>query len=153
MRRDYVTLTVRLPDRDETDIPAVELAFDGPLDQLEGRLQDADGTPRQGDDVDVAYRLQTPMEAENPAGVFSITDRLTGEYLLEANAEAEQVLDLVAAARATDERGDGPDGCYRVELHDDGDRTWTFEKETLLVYDHEGSLLRKESLIPSGIEL
>jgi hypothetical protein len=151
MRRDYVTLTVHLPDRDDTDTPTVELAFDGPDDLLEQHLRDVDGTAFEATDVDVAYRLQTPAEADDSTGVFSLTDRLTGEYVLEANADTEEILALVTAARANANRADESRGCYRIALHDG--ETWTVETETLLVYDHEGSLLRKESLIPSGIEL
>jgi hypothetical protein len=151
MRRDYVTLTVRLPDRDETDRPIVELAFDGPENLLEQRLQSSDGDTLSGEDVDVAYRLQTPVEDDDPTGVFSLTHRLTGEYLLEANVEADTILDLVNAAKAAADP-DGRGGCYRIELQEDG-RSWQFDSGTLLVYDQSGSLLRQHSLIPSGVEL
>jgi hypothetical protein len=44
-------------------------------------------------------RLQGPVEDPDTEGVLSLTRRLTGEYLLEANAQAPAILDVVDAAR------------------------------------------------------
>jgi len=153
MRRDYITLHVR-PAATASDgpaVPTIVVEYDGPNDLLADRLQHTDGDPLDAADIDVAFRLQTAPDADDATGVFSLTDRLTGEYVLEANVAAEQLLELIPAARKDEDTGDCP-GCYRVELRQDDD-TRTFEKETLLVYDDEGSLLRQHSLIPSGVEL
>jgi hypothetical protein len=141
MRRDHFTVSTH-PDRSP---PTVVVRFDGPTGTLTDRLAD-DGVPAS-DDVDASFRLQGPVDGEDTEGAFSLTRRLTGEYLLEANAEAAAVLDVVGAARNSD------DTSYRIRIvRPDADPV-VYEKETLLVYNDQGSLLRQHSLIPSGVEL
>lgn len=144
MRRDYFTLTVETHGDD--DQPVAHIEFDGPSDVLTQRL-----TPDE--DVDVAFRYQSRVEADDATGVFSVTDRMTGDFVLEANADATTVADLVDAAREYGQATSDAEGCYRVVLTRDGETAFETEKRTLLVYDNEGSLLRQHSLIPSGVEL
>lgn len=151
MRRDYVTLTARHVDAVDDQIPTAELAVDDAVDALAERFVTAAGGPLEADDVDVAYRLQTRVDDAEATGVFSLSNRVTGEFLFEVNAPADAVLELVDAARDSD-TGD-TDASYRVAIRQDGDDVATYEKRTLLVYDEEGSLLRQHSLIPSGVEL
>jgi hypothetical protein len=140
MRRDHFTVVAE-PARDP---PAVAVTFDGPAGTLTERLAD-DGVPA-AEDVDVVLRLQGPVDDPETVGVLSLTRRLTGEYLLEANADAEELLGVVSAARDAE-------NTYAVRIERPADETVVYEKETLLVYDEEGSLLRQHSLIPSGVEL
>ncbi|ELZ22462.1 hypothetical protein C475_18158 [Halosimplex carlsbadense 2-9-1] len=150
MRRDYVTLELRHVDRDGDRLPTAVLRYDGPSTLLEERLTDAGGEPLGRERVDIAFRLRT---ADGDAtGVFSLTNRLTGEFVVEVNADAESVRELVDAARRDDDPDDA-DGCYRVVVERDGEAVASYEKRTLLVYDDEGGLLRQHSLIPSGVEL
>jgi len=151
MRRDYVTLALRDTDLDCDERPTAELTFDGPADVLDERLGDADGDALDSERIDVAFRFRTATDADDPAGVFSLTNRVTGDFVLEVNADAESVLDLVSAARRA--RTDDDESRYRVVVRRDGDDIAVYEKRTLLVYDDEGSLLRQHSLIPSGVEL
>lgn len=150
MRRDYVTLELRHVDRDGDRLPTAVLAYDGPSDLLEERLTDAGGEPLDRERVDVAFRLRT-VDGD-ATGVFSLTNRLTGEFVVEVNADADSVRELVDAARRDDDPDDA-DGCYRVVVERDGETVADYEKRTLLVYDDEGNLLRQRSLIPSGVEL
>jgi hypothetical protein len=150
MRRDYVTLELRHVDRDGDHLPTAVLTYDGPSDLLEERLTDAVGEPLDRERVDVAFRLRTADG--DTTGVFSLTNRLTGEFVVEVNVDAEPVRGLVDAARRDDDLDDA-DGCYRVVVERDGEAVADYEKRTLLVYDDEGSLLRQRSLIPSGVEL
>ncbi|WP_435194374.1 DUF5793 family protein [Natronomonas sp. EA1] len=136
MRRDYFTLEVSEDD----EPPAARIAFEGPDDRFTERLaEDADA-------VDLAFRLQKSPGAADE-GVLAVTDRLTGEFILECNAPVEDVFALVGAARAGDEHR------YQFTVSVNGDPTFDSEKSTFLVYDHEGELLRERSLIPSGVEL
>jgi hypothetical protein len=161
MRRDYVTLDVRDIDEDGTERPAVVLTFEGPTELLDDRLTDADGRLDR-ERVDVAFRLQTPVDDDEATGVFSLANRVTGEFVLEVNADAGPVLDLVSAVRKGADPDDA-DGRYRIVVREgtaDGEddpeggaAEVVYEKRTLLVYDEEGSLLRQHSLIPSGVEL
>jgi hypothetical protein len=150
MRRDYVTLDVRYTDPDGDQLPTAVLTVEGSADLLGERLVTAEGERLGADRIDVAFRLQTSVDDEEATGVFSLSNRVTGEFVLEVNADAGTVLDLVETAR------DGPDGrdaCYRVVVRQSDEEVAVYEKGTLLVYDEEGNLLRQRSLIPSGVEL
>lgn len=146
MRRDYFTITLENVDTTE-DKPGLHIDFEGPSETLDERLTD------DIDDIDVGFRLQTPVDDADASGVFSIAERVTGEFLLEVNADADTVFELVDAAREYGQTTSDSDGCFSVTLRDEGDLVFETRKRTLLVYDNEGSLLRQHSLIPSGVEL
>jgi len=145
MRRDHFTLAVEDADPGAAAPPSLVLTYEGPAGDLTARLTAEGGLP-DGGEVDASFRLQDPIDAAGATGVFGLTRRLTGEYLLETNAGADAVRSLVAAARAEG-------GAYRVRIERPGAGDVALEKETLLVYDPEGNLLRKDSLIPGGVEL
>jgi hypothetical protein len=145
MRRDHFTLQTANVDPQTTAPPTLVLTYEGPAENLTARLTEEKTLP-EGDDVDAAFRLHDPVDAADAAGVFSLTRRLTGEYLLEANAPAADVLELAEAAREEN-------GVYPVRIGRPGAEDPVFDKETLLVYDRDGSLLRGDSLIPGGVEL
>jgi len=151
MRRDYVTLAVRNTDASD-QLPTVELTVDEQTELLDERLLTAEGDRLDADRVDVAFRLRTPVDAEDASGVLGLSDRITGEFVLEANADADAILDLVDVARAEDADGEG-DGCYRVVIVRNGEPVASYGKRMLLVYDDDGNLVRQHSLIPSGVEL
>jgi hypothetical protein len=140
MRRDHFTLAV-----ENNDPPTLVLTYEGPGGNLTARLT-VNGDLPDGGEVDATFRLRDPIDAPDATGVFGLTRRLTGEYLLETDAEAETVRSLVDAARAEG-------GSYRVRIDRPGADDVVLGKETLLVYGAEGNLLRKDSLIPSGVEL
>lgn len=148
MRRDNFTVTVRIPDTD-AEPPALDIEYTGPASTLTSQLTDESGGLYPADEIDTAFRLQDPLDGDDPTGVFGLTHRVTGEYLLEVNADAETILDLVQAARDTD---DGT-GSYHVRIERSDDDPVDHEMDSLLVYDSEGDLLRQHSLIPSGVEL
>ncbi|QWC19923.1 DUF5793 family protein [Halorubrum sp. 2020YC2] len=160
MRRDYFDLTVDgVGDgADSRSPPLVRIDFHGPAELLRGRLSGggsddgADGDDLlTADEIDVAFRLREPLgEADDPEGVVGVTNRYTGDFILELNETATDVLPFIHAARDATDDGDAR---YRVEIDVEGERLVAYDKDTFLVYDHEGNLLRSESLIPSGVEL
>lgn len=157
MRRDYFELDVSnlgwVDGDDDPEQPLVEIEFTGPVDSLRDRLSGLDGNLLDANEVDVAFRLQEPLDDDESApGVVGVTNRITGEFILELNESAADVLRFIRAARTYGEAGDD-DGCYEVVISSDGDELVTYEKRTFLVYDVDGEVLREESLIPSGIEL
>ena len=158
MRRDYFELEVDNVDWVEGSgdprQPHVSIDFHGPENLLEDRLTGPSAELLDASETDVAFRLQEPHE-ENPeaAGVVGVTNRVTGEFIVELNEEADDVLRFIRAAREYGESIGDEDGNYAVEITVDSDPLVTYEKETFLVYDAEGNLLRTESLIPSGVEL
>ncbi|WP_276271645.1 DUF5793 family protein [Haloarcula litorea] len=143
MRRDYFTIDVQ-HDPDDEGTPTVSIDYDGPDSALRERLTTATGGTLDASEVDVAFRRQ----ADSDAGVLSLTNRLTGEFVLEVEAATDDLAALVDAA----ERREG-DGSYEVRLTDGDGKSLVYEKSTLLVYDHDGDLLRQRSLIPGGVEL
>lgn len=140
MRREDFTTDV---DSDE-QTPRLTVTFDGAPETLRDRLATG-GEPPEASDLDVTYR-RTPTD---DPGVLGVTDRLTGEFVFEAPLEEPALRSLV---EATNRLAEG-DRHYRLRIEPgDGDLI-EFEKETLLVYDAEGSLNRERSLIPGGVEL
>ena len=170
MRRDYFELEVTNIDwvgsGEDPEKPLVEIEFSGPGDLLRERLSDAEGETLAGEDVDVAFRLQGDLETDDAApGVVAVTNRITGDFVLELNETADDVLRFIEAARTYGEAVEhgssnqgSPDnavenGGYRVVVSIDGQELVEYEKDTFLVYDADGEFLREESLIPPGVEL
>ena len=157
MRRDYFELDVQNIDwvdaDDDPEKPTVHIEFHGPEELLRERLTDVDGNVLDAEETDVAFRLQGPLGDSNTGGVVGVTNRITGDFILELNEDADDVLRFIRAARAYGQSTGDAEGRYRVEIRIDGDDDVVYEKSTFLVYDEDGSLLRSESLIPSGVEL
>jgi hypothetical protein len=149
MRRDHFNVATRNLGTDETGRPTLDVEYTGPSETLTDQLTDDNSEPYSADAIDAAFRLQGALDAEDVPGVFSLTHRITGEYLLELNAEAETVLTLVRAVRDVDE----DDASYRIRVERDDSEPVYYEMDTLFVYDENGDLLRQDSLIPSGVEL
>lgn len=149
MRRDHFTVAVRDAD---TGQPMLDISYDGPSELLRQQLTDDGGDVFEPDTVDAAFRLQGSLDEAETKGVFSLTHRLTGEFLLEVNMTADDVFSLIDSVRGqSDEDGEG--SSYRIRIdQDEGDRI-ELEKEALFVYDTSGDLLHQQSLIPSGVEL
>ncbi|MGM0606488.1 MAG: DUF5793 family protein [Halobacteriota archaeon] len=157
MRREDFTLDVSNIDWVDGDgspsQPHVLISVSGTAEQLTTRLTDSDGSLLSAEETDVAFRLQEPLERNADAsGVVGVTNRITGEFILELNEEATDVLRFIRAAREYGATTDD-DGKYRVDITVNDETLVRYEKSTLLVYDTDGNLLRSKSLIPSGIEL
>lgn len=155
MRRDSVTLEVAnvswYGDGRDPRQPTLTIHVDDDASTLRERLLDGD-VPLDAGDVDVTFRFQgSPDDADQP-GVLALTNRVTGEYLLEVNAGATAVEEFVSAARRYGEHtGDATK--YRTRIVADDEPLADLEKRTLLVYSSDGELLRQHSLIPSGVEI
>jgi hypothetical protein len=158
MRRDYFELDVDnvtwVDDSGDPKKPLVRIDFRGPRKELERRLADPSGGYLDAQETDVAFRLQDSLDTADAEGVVSVTNRITGDFVLELNQTADDVLTFIRAAREYGRTAvDSDDGRYRVEVSIDGDDVVVYEKQTFLVYDADGNLLRSHSLIPSGVEL
>jgi hypothetical protein len=148
MRRDHFTLTADNTDTDDPAQPTLSIRYDGPEETLIAQLGNGDGGLLAADEIDAALRLQDSVDDADAMGVFSLTHRITGEYLIEANVDAAEIIDLVTATR---NESDGE--TYRIEIERDDGETVVYEMDSLIVYDDSGELLRQYSLIPSGVEL
>lgn len=157
MRRDYFTLEVDNVDWVDDDgspaKPAVTIDFEGPASTLRERLTTTDDELLDAAETDVAYRLRSGLESPDAEGVVSVTNRVTGDYVLELNEDADDVLRFIRAARTYGKESDEDDGHYGVTILIDEEEVAVYEKNTFLVYDQEGNLMRQHSLIPSGVEL
>lgn len=153
MRREYFDLHVHNTDRaadGEPQKPTVVIDFDGPSEVLEARLAGSDRFV-DAEETDVNYRFHE--DGPEGRGVLSITNRITGDFVLELNADTDSVLEFIRAARAYGEATGSDEGRYQVTVRLDGNELLTHEKSTFLVYNHEGNLVRQHSLIPGGVEL
>jgi len=157
MRRDYFELDVSNVDwvdgSGSPEKPNVAIDFAGPADELRDRLTDTTGDLLDAEGTDAAFRLTDDVDDPDASGVVSVTNRITGDFVLELNVDAEDVLRFVRAARRYGESTDDGDGRYRVEIRVDDGELAVYEKSTFLVYSSDGDLLRGHSLIPSGVEL
>jgi hypothetical protein len=157
MRRDYFELDVSnvewVDGSGSPEKPNVVIGFTGATADLRDRLTDSAGDLLDAEETDAAFRLTDDADDPDASGVVSVTNRLTGDFLLELNVDADDVLQFVRAARRYGESTDDGEGRYRVEIRVDGDELVVYEKATFLVYSSDGDLLRGQSLIPSGVEL
>jgi hypothetical protein len=149
MRRDHFTVVSESLDPAGAERPTLDIQYDGPGETLTGQLTETGDDIVDAAHIDAAFRLQDDPDSDDAEGVFSLTHRITGEYLLECNAAVDAILSLVTAARDAAE----DDGSYRIRIHREDGEPITFDLDALLVYGADGDLLRKRSLIPSGVEL
>jgi hypothetical protein len=156
MRRDYFTLDVRniswVEDDGSPEKPTVTIEFDGPASTLRERLTGPEDEFLAATETDVAFRLQSSL-GDDASGVVSVTNRLTGDFILELNEDADDVIRFIRAAREFGKDADADEGHYHVDIHVEGDPLVEYDKNTFLVYNESGNLLRQHSLIPSGVEL
>ncbi len=157
MRRDYFELEVTNVDwtsDDETPAqPTLYIDFHGPDDLLRERLTGRDGELLAAEETDVAFRLHDPVDDAEGEGVLGVSNRVTGDFVLELNQETADVMRFIRATREYGQVADADDGRYRVVVAIGDDPVVEYEKRTFLVYDADGDLLRGRSLIPSGVEL
>lgn len=158
MRRDYFELDVQNVDwvatGGEPEKPLVKIDFSGPPELLHERLTGPAGELLDAAETDVALRLQEGPDADGQiVGVVGVTNRITGDFVLELNEAADDVFRFIRAAREYGATSGDDNGRYRVEITVDGEPLVEYEKRTFLVYDADGDLLRERSLIPSGVEL
>ncbi|MFB6068644.1 MAG: DUF5793 family protein [Halobacterium sp.] len=157
MRRDYFELDVTNIDwvdgGGDPRKPNVSIEFTGAAEDLRARLTDHHGELLDAAETDAAFRLTDDVDDPDATGVVSVTNRITGDFVLELNQDADDVLRFVRAARRYGEATDDGEGRYRVEISVDGEELVVYEKSTFLVYSEDGDLLRGQSLIPSGVEL
>ena len=161
MRREDITLVVShtgwLDTDDDPRQPTLSLRLDDAAETLSERLESKDGETLAAGEIDVTVRLHDDLQDPEATGVVAVTNRITGEYVLECSAGADTILQFARAARRYGEASGGDTRC-RVDLRatdDAGEETSvaTYDKRTLLVYGESGELLREHSLIPSGVEI
>jgi len=109
--------------------------------------------------VDVTFRLQKEQQSRNQEdrwetginGILGVANS-HGEYIVECEGRARHILELVSVARRYAERLNDT-GQYElsIEANDGLVEQWT--EVALIVVSPEGNLLRKQSLIPPGMDI
>lgn len=148
MRRDYFTLDVTI---EEASTTRVTIDFDGPSGSFDERLTDDTGAPLTGNQLDIAYRLLGDSMEPDTAGVLGVTNRITGDFVLECNVDAGRIARFIEAAKKRD--SDSTDRQYQFVLRANDRMVLSCDRDLFLVYSQNGELLRQHSLIPSGVEL
>lgn len=143
MRRDTIDVTVSLPADGR---PTLHVDVDDPAPDLAARLSGSTGEGLAAEDVDVTVR-----RIDDERGVLALADRLTGEFVIEAEVDLADVEALVRSIRESAE--DPEDRQYRVRLTDADGKSVLYDKRILLVYGADGGLSRTDSLIPGSVEL
>lgn len=156
MRRDQFTVEITnhtwVETGDPPRRPTLSISFSGDPTTLDRRLRTADAEAFGAAETDVSFRFKDRPDDPEAAGVVALTDRVTGDYVLELNVVAEDVLPFITAARRYGEKT-GDSARYRLRLLAVDEEVAAYEKGTLLVYSSDGELLRQHSLIPSGVEI
>jgi len=133
------------------DQPTLCLEFDGTADRLHEHLSSRLRNDLSGDEVDVSFRaVATPDQTDS--GVVTLSDRITGAYILESKTPTETVTEFVQDVR-TYAGHSGQDPRYTVQIRAEEKTITAFEQELLLVYDSDGTLRRHASLIPNDTEV
>jgi len=135
MRRDTLSASV--------SGDTLRIEWTGSADELKAAFESPARDQYTPDEIDLSYRVQPTDYPAATGGVLSLTDAMTGTYLLELNVSPSRIDELTQTA----------DGGYVVELRHDDEPIATFPKDTLLVYSADGTLLRERSLIPDSLEI
>lgn len=154
MDREQLSITVQHTDEGDTDSskqPLLCITCHGPASDLNDALPTPDGEI-SGECIDVAVRLQPPVENEPERAVLSLSQRVTGQFILEAPLKTPRLWEFIDAANQY-AAAVNTEHCFslRVQTHDE--HVAIHDKRTLLVYDSNGVLLRTQSLIPHSIEI
>lgn len=157
MERTEFTVEVSHTEGDETDPdpqaeqPTLHIQFDGSTAKLRELLSERLREGMDATEIDISYRSSQRTDHPN-AGVLTLSDRVTGAPILEVEAAPDLIASVVQTVRANAEHSGG-DARYQLEIGTDATILTTFERELLLVYDADGTLRRRVSLIPSGVEI
>lgn len=156
MRRDTLQIDIRnigwVETEDSPSIPTVIITSTDTREALRNRLTGRGEHVPSADEIDLTYRYQTSSADSNASGILSVTNRVTGAFLLELPVPADRITEFTTAAERFVDESD-TDECYRLEVGPPDDRLLAANKQILLVYAHDGTLLRHRSLIPPGIEV
>jgi hypothetical protein len=156
MRRDNYSLDSANLCWVETDEPPtrplLRITVEDQVNRLRKRLTGPNGRWLSAEEIDVAFRFQSPVDAGDPSGVISLANRTRGDFILESQTAATLIEAIVSAARRYASTTDADD-CYQIRLQTTSTTLVTYTNRTLLIYAQDGTLLRHRSLIPAGIEL
>ena len=103
-------------------------------------------------ELEVFYRQQSSEHAAAAAGVLSIADGVTGEYLLEQPMSPQTINQFVHAVDQYADQTDN-DSNYTVDFVEADTQLRTYTQDSVLIYSSEGELIPERSLIPTQAEV
>lgn len=133
--------------------PKLTVTYTGEGDRVRDQLESPQKGMLDADEIDVSFRLVEDSDEADAPGVLAVAGRLTGEFVLEAHADADHLHRFVQAARRYGETEAAEGGLYELVVRTSETTIVRYPKEILLVYNNTGDLLRDWSLIPGGVEL
>lgn len=142
-------------DRIDTDgvtlTPVLHLRFSGHSNELMAQLPNTGTGNEYPEDIDVAFQLQAPPDDSDASGDLTVSDRLTGEYIIEFEVAAKRVFEFV---RSVHEYADvtGNEVSYIVSLDAEDGTAMEFQNQVLIVRTTDGELYRTLSLIPTWVD-
>ena len=132
--------------------PCLRLHVTLSSDDLAERFQAGDGSTYRPSDLDLYFRDRSSSRAAVEDGILTVSDRLTGDLVLEAVVSASVIEQFVSAVRQYAART-GNECKYTVELQREGTISTSFKKQIFIVYNAENDLLRERSVIPKHMQL
>jgi hypothetical protein len=135
----------RMPEQ-----PWFVVEYDGNRSAFVERFRQPGAGLYAGSDLDFFYRYQ-PSDHALSGGVFAVSDRITGDLLLEIAVSPGRIEQFMSAIRQYVGLTEN-NPTYRVKLCTET-QIADFEKEVFLVYGADGELIRQRSLIPDWIEM
>ena len=103
-------------------------------------------------ELEVFYREQSSEHAAAAAGVLSIADGFTGEYLLEQSMSPQTINQFIHAVGQYADQTDN-DSKYTVSFVEADTQIRTYTQDSFLIYSTEGELIPERSLIPTQAEV
>lgn len=156
MRRDthdlHITNIDWLDTGDAPAQPMLTVQYAGSPARLKDRLTKSDSTLLDAAEIDVTFRGQSPESETDTQGMLAVSNNVTGDFVLELPTGATPIHDFVHAVRQY-VNVTGSDIACAIQLSTDEGVVVTYEKQIFLVYDPNGTLLRRYSLIPDGVEI
>lgn len=156
MGEEDCTLETRYEDRAETGgsstKPTLVIRFDGSSSDLQDRLESPEAGRSYPNELDVAFRIRSHRGDSGTRGVLTISNRLTGEHILELETDAEHISDFVDTVHGYADKT-SKEVQYYVDFQSDEGTVWDCENQVLLVRASDGNLLRHRSLIPTWFEI
>jgi len=139
--------------------PILKVCFNGSSSECHEHLSEYSLARIMPSTVDVTFRLQTDQEfhLQTHQGDLSIDGTLgvanpRGEYIVECEGSTRQILEIVRVAnKYADVLNDI--GQYELWIEADDGLVKRWIEVTLIFFSPEDRILRKQSLIPPGLDI
>ena len=130
--------------------PELVFQFDGDYETLIDQLPNTGTGGDYPEEIDVTFQLHSAVD-DSDRGTLALSDRTTGEYLIEMEVSANRIFEFVLSVHQYADKV-GNEGEYGVTFEAENGTAMEYIVEPLLVYQMDGELYRSRSLIPTWVE-